>query len=146
VKRRLDRPDGIGVAGLTRCLVVGVAAISLASCSGSSSHGPSKTGDAVPTTPKLAAAGDASDPLLRLIATMPVRTGQGFREPATGEMLKVEVVRAYDAASGRNCREYVVTDTNGVLRQGVACRDGDKWVAARPLRLDETPLGAARPR
>ncbi len=51
------------------------------------------------------------------------------------------MVRIYDAASGRNCREYVVTDPAGRQQMRVACRMGDRWVHARPLRLDG-PAGA----
>jgi hypothetical protein len=83
------------------------------------------------SAPSVAAAGD---PLLRLVSTMPVRTDQGFREPVTGAMLTVEVVRQYDAASGHTCREYTVTDSTGGQRQGVACQTGDTWTNARPLR------------
>ena len=79
---------------------------------------------------------EAGDPLLRLIGTLPLRTDQSFQEPATGAVLKIEVIRIYDAASGRNCREYVVTDPAGRQQMRVACRLGDRWVHARPLRLD----------
>jgi hypothetical protein len=96
-----------------------------------------------PATPVAASAPVASqprvetgDPLLRMIGTLPLRTDQSFQEPATGAVLKVEVVRIYDAASGRNCREYVVTDPAGRQQMRVACRMGDRWVHARPLRLD----------
>jgi hypothetical protein len=74
---------------------------------------------------------------------MPLRTGEGFREPVTGQMLQVEVVRAYDAASGRPCREYSVTDQKGVSRGGVVCRIGDQWVNARPLLRDSSAPGGA---
>jgi hypothetical protein len=122
-------------------MVIGVMTASLASCSTLSAVNP--WGEAAPAatdhrTPPRAAT-TASDPLLTLVATMPLRTGQGFREPATGEMLKVEVIRAYDAASGRACREYSVTDQRGAHREGLACRNGDRWTNARPLRLDSTP-------
>jgi hypothetical protein len=121
--------------------MMGIVVAGLASCSTVSSVNP--WGEAPAAAPERrapqAAAGTASDPLLTLVATMPLRTGQGFREPATGEMLKVEVIRAYDAASGRTCREYAVTDPRGGHRQGLACRNGDRWTNARPLRLDSTP-------
>jgi hypothetical protein len=79
-----------------------------------------------------------SSPLLRLVGTMPVSIDQTFREPATGELLKIRVVRSYAAASGRECREYVVTYQSGDGWSRVACTSGDRWVDARPLRKDRT--------
>ncbi len=135
---RLDLPGGIQVARMAGRLMIGIVAASLGSCSTSSSVSPAKV---AATSTKASPA--ATDPLLRLVATMPIRTSQGFREPATGEMLKIEVVRAYDAASGRLCREYVVTYPQGGARQGLACRTGEGWQSARPLRLETAAQGAA---
>jgi hypothetical protein len=124
------------------CLALGVAAAGLAGCSSGSSSSPKLAGADPVRAPSVAV--EASDPLLRLVGSMPVRTGQSFQEPATGEVLKVEVVRAYDAASGRLCREYQVTDAKGFARQAVACRVGDRWTNARPLRLEEGTPGGSR--
>ena len=76
---------------------------------------------------------------------MAPRIEQGFREPATGTLLKVMVVRAYEAASGRPCREYVVTDAMGHQQAQVACRSGDHWINARPLRLNSSSPEAPNP-
>jgi hypothetical protein len=67
---------------------------------------------------------------------MPATIDQTFREPATGELLKVRVVRIYSAASGRPCREYLVINQRGDQSSRVACANGDRWVEARPLRQD----------
>jgi hypothetical protein len=74
--------------------------------------------------------------LLRVVGTLALRADQSFQEPATGAVLRVEVMRIYEAASGRACREYLVTDPAGRQQLRVACRTGDRWVHARPLRLD----------
>jgi hypothetical protein len=87
---------------------------------------------------------DTGDPLLRLIATMPVTSDQTFREPATGEVLRVRVVRVYAAASGRTCREYRVTNQSGQEQIRLACANGDRWVSARPLRQDPSGSAATR--
>jgi hypothetical protein len=79
---------------------------------------------------------ETGDPLLRVVGTLPLRTDQSFQEPATGAVLRVEVMRIYEAASGRSCREYLVTDPAGRQQNRVACRMGDRWVHARPLRID----------
>jgi hypothetical protein len=74
---------------------------------------------------------------------MPLTVNQTFREPATGELLNVRVVRAYAAASGRQCREYLVTSQGGgEPKSRVACVKGDRWVDARPLRPDAGVPGA----
>ncbi len=99
-----------------------------------------------PAAPKTASAGgretpppaENSSPLLRLVGTMPVSIDQTFREPATGELLRIRVVRSYSAASGRECREYVVTYQSGDGSSRVACVSGDRWVDARPLRKNAT--------
>jgi hypothetical protein len=84
------------------------------------------------------------DPLLRLVGTMPITVDQGFREPATGEVLRVRVLRAYAAASGRPCREFATEAAGGVEQHRVACEDGSRWVAARPLRQETTESTATR--
>ena len=84
---------------------------------------------------------DSSDPLVRLVGTMPMTVDQSFREPATGEVLRVRVLRSYAAASGRSCREFAVITPAGDEQRRVVCADGDRWVPARPLRLE---AGAVR--
>jgi len=79
--------------------------------------------------------------LLRLIGTMPMSIDQTFKEPATGELLRIRVLRAYAAASGRSCRQYLVTEESGAQSYRVACESGDHWVEARPLR-NSTTTGA----
>jgi hypothetical protein len=68
----------------------------------------------------------------------------GFREPATGEVLRVRVVQAYAAASGRTCREFVTVAPGRAEQHRLACGEGDRWVAARPLRVESTDAAATR--
>lgn len=50
----------------------------------------------------------------------------------TGQSARVRLVRAYAAASGRECREVLVgTGTGG--RSRLLCRAGEGWREARPL-------------
>jgi len=79
---------------------------------------------------------DTADPLVRVVSSMPVGVAQGFREPATGETLKLQVVRSYYAASGRPCREFLVTNASGAVTPRVACESEGRWLQARPLRKD----------
>ena len=80
------------------------------------------------------------DPLGRFVAAAP--PGQaGTVVLADGRATQVQVVRAYAAASGRECRE-VILGTGGVGRASLLCQSDGQWVAARPLLLGS---GAARP-
>lgn len=52
--------------------------------------------------------------------------------PATGQTARVRLVRAYAAASGRECREVLV-GTGGGGTSRLLCRAGEGWREARPL-------------
>lgn len=88
------------------------------------------------TAPAATAAPNSADPLLRLVATMPPTGEQSFREPVTGETLKVRVLRSYTAASGRACREYQVLTVRDERQVRVACAGTDGWVQAKRLRQE----------
>jgi hypothetical protein len=133
------RMDALAVVGL----------MTLAGCSSvqsinpwQSDAGATKTARSQAAQPQLKV--DNSDPLMRLLATLPMTVDQGFREPATGEMLRVRVLSAYTAASGRPCREYLVVTPAGDEQRRVACAEGDRWVAARPLRLETAASATTR--
>lgn len=122
-------------------VVVGLAA--LGGCSTSNSHSVSGTAK----TPATAASEQSKvdgDPLIRLVGTLPVAVDYGFREPATGETLRVRVLQAYAAASGRPCRQFVVVAPGRAEQHRLACEEGDRWVAARPLRLEPPDAAATR--
>jgi hypothetical protein len=80
------------------------------------------------------------DPLGRFVAA--AAPGQaGTVVLADGYATQARVVRAYAAASGRECREVIVgAGTAG--RASLLCQSDGQWVAARPLLLGS---GAARP-
>lgn len=52
--------------------------------------------------------------------------------PETGQMAHLRLVRAYAAASGRECREVLVR-SSGQERTRLFCHDGQTWIEARPL-------------
>jgi len=77
------------------------------------------------------------DPLSRFVAS--AAPGQeGVVTFADGRATRVQVLRAYAAASGRECREVQV----GGGRASLLCQAEGQWVQARPLLLGS---GAARP-
>lgn len=85
--------------------------------------------------PPPAAAAVAADPIAGFLATAaPGASGQA------GSAGEVRLARAYNAASGRECREVLV-GRGGEERSAVYCRAGEGWVAARPLLRG----GTARP-
>lgn len=49
--------------------------------------------------------------------------------PETGQRVSVRLIRAYAAASGRECREVAV----GGARTRLICRIDGGWIEARPL-------------
>lgn len=78
------------------------------------------------------------DPLGRFVAA--AAPGQeGTVTLADGRAARVRVLRAYAAASGRECREVLVGD-GGAGRAILLCQADGQWVAARPL------LGGGAPR
>jgi hypothetical protein len=60
---------------------------------------------------------------------------------ADGRTTQARVVRAYAAASGRECRE-VILGAGYAGQASLLCQAEGQWVAARPLLLGS---GAARP-
>ena len=55
--------------------------------------------------------------------------------PETGQSVQVRLLRAYAAASGRECREVAIGPSQ---MQRVFCRAGNGWVPARPLLAGAT--------
>lgn len=52
--------------------------------------------------------------------------------PETGRNARVRLLRAYNAASGRECREVLI-GTGGEERARLLCQSGSQWADARPL-------------
>jgi hypothetical protein len=105
----------------------------LAACAG---REPVTTGTAV--LPALATA--AQDPLGRFVATA-APGQQGMVALPNGRTVQVRLVRAYAAASRRECREVLLDEGIGGWAS-LLCQADGQWVAARPLLLGS---GAVRP-
>jgi hypothetical protein len=56
-------------------------------------------------------------------------------QPVISGESSVQVVREYHAASGRSCKQYVVTDAKGSTGH-LACRGEQGWLEVRPLILE----------
>lgn len=98
-----------------------------------------QAGDPAAFTPPRAAIAP-QDALGRFVAA--AGTGQeGVVTLADAGATRVRVVRAYAAASGRNCRELLMGEGIGG-RTSLLCEADGHWVPARPLLLGSA---AARP-
>ncbi len=79
-----------------------------------------------------AAIAPISDPVVAFAAS----AGPGAQEtvtlPSTGQTVQLRLVRAYAAASGRECRE-VQMGTGGGSSSRLLCSAGSGWIEARPL-------------
>ncbi|HWT08281.1 MAG TPA: DVU3141 family protein [Roseomonas sp.] len=79
-----------------------------------------------------AAVAPISDPVVAFAAS----AGPGAQEtvtlPSTGQTVQLRLVRAYAAASGRECRE-VQMGTGGGSSSRLLCSAGTGWREARPL-------------
>lgn len=77
----------------------------------------------------------SSDPIAIFVGSGTPGSSGTVVLPETGQAVQVRVVRAYHAASGRECREATI----GTQGARVYCRLGDGWIAARPL-LTSSPV------
>jgi hypothetical protein len=75
-----------------------------------------------------------ADPVLAFAATAAPGMSQIVYDPVLGPGITVRVSRAYEAASGRLCKELLTTSSGGAQQVRLACGDGDSWGYARPLR------------
>jgi hypothetical protein len=93
-----------------------------------------------PSTGVGAAAGAAvpiDDPVVGFAATAAPGAEDTVRLAGTGQTARVRLVRAYAAASGRECREVMVA-AGGGTQSRLLCRAGEGWREARPLLRDGT--------
>ncbi|MBW8270085.1 DVU3141 family protein [Caldovatus aquaticus] len=75
-----------------------------------------------------------ADPLIAFAAQARPGAEATVTDPATGAALRVRLVRAYAAASGRECRELAVLGfaATGGERRRLVCRgEGGRWAEAR---------------
>jgi len=73
-----------------------------------------------------------SDPVVAFAAAASPGAEDTVVLPETGQSARVRLVRAYAAASGRECREVLVR-AGGGSRSRLLCRAGEGWREARPL-------------
>src|SRR4051794_37342317 len=98
-------------------------------------------GGARPAGPAVGAPPLPADPLLAFAATAAPGTETTVISAQTGRPTRVRMLRAYDAASGRPCREVLVG--SGLdERARLLCLNEGSWVEARPLLRGG---GTARP-
>jgi hypothetical protein len=81
-----------------------------------------------------------SDPVVAFAANASPGAEDSVVLPSTGQTAQLRMVRAYAAASGRECREIQVR-TGGGVQMRLLCSAGTGWREARPLLTG----AAARP-
>jgi hypothetical protein len=91
-------------------------------------------------TPGAETAAPISDPVVAFAARALPGAEDSVVLPSTGQTARLRLVRAYSAASGRECREVQVR-TGGAAQMRLLCSAGSGWREARPLMRD----AAARP-
>lgn len=84
------------------------------------------------TDPTDAVAAPISDPVVAFAAAASPGAEDRVVLAGTGQTASVRLVRAYAAASGRECREVQVR-TGGGTETRLFCRAGAGWREARPL-------------
>ncbi len=73
-----------------------------------------------------------SDPVVAFAASAGPGAEETVTLPSTGQTVRLRLVRAYTAASGRECREVQI-GTGGGSATRLLCRAGTGWREARPL-------------
>ena len=58
--------------------------------------------------------------------------------------VKVQVTRAYEAASGHSCREYTLSSEGGKPEQHLACGGARGWADVKPLLASDSPVREGR--
>jgi hypothetical protein len=117
-----------------RWFVLGLLAAAAPGCAGN----PFGFQDAQPAAPAVAAA--PADPVAAFAATAVPGSETVAALPDTGGNARLRLLRSYNAASGRECREVLI-GTGVSERTRLVCRREDgAWAAARPLLS-----GGARP-
>ena len=112
---------------------VAVLALMVVGCAQNGSQGPAAQGGDAVVAP-------ISDPVVAFAASGAPGAEEAVVLPSTGQTARVRMVRAYAAASGRDCREILVR-TDGSTQTRLICRAGNGWREARPLIQD----ASARP-
>jgi 17 kDa common-antigen outer membrane protein len=108
----------------------GLGLLALAASGCTTPFGESRTADSAST----AAAGVAApaDPVAAFAATAAPGSETVAVLPETGGSARLRLLRSYNAASGRECREVLI-GTGLAERTRLVCRHEGGWAAARPL-------------
>ena len=118
--------------GLGRAIAAGMLGMALLTA------GCAETG----TAPAIGADGPVapiSDPVVAFAATAGPGSEETVTLPSTGQTVRLRLVRAYAAASGRECREVQIGAGTGSATR-LLCGAGTGWREARPLiRGSATP-------
>lgn len=130
--------EDVGTNGACRQLAaVLLVALPVAGCGGAAGglFGPGPEGGAAAPgdAPAAAVAAAAADPVVAFAARAAPGAETSLVLPESGRPVRVRLLRDYAAASGRPCREVIVSSGLGD-RSRVLCRDAQLgWVEARPL-------------
>jgi len=124
----------------SRWFVLGLLAVAACGCADLSARG----GTARPADAAAVASLAASDPVAAFAASAVPGAETVATLPEAGGSARLRLLRSYNAASGRECREVLI-GTGLSERTRLVCRqDGGGWVPARPL-LSGGGGAAARP-
>ena len=130
-ERRLRRDYGVASP---QCLAAGLAALGLASILGGCenlSQAGQGTSASIPTVSE--ARPSFTKEVVDFVAAAPVGGAETLTDTASRQTVSVRVVSSYDAATGRPCRQYVVTEAENRTRSNLACAGEKGWVQVRPL-------------
>src|SRR5258708_7732201 len=108
-----------------QCVLLLGAALGLIGCAASTPRADPQSG-----TRPVAATNAVVEFVAKTSAGQPMST---VGDPA----VKVQVVSEYYAASGRPCKQYLLTAQNGASRSHLACGGDQGWTEVRPLILGE---------
>lgn len=111
----------------SRWFVLGLLAVAASGCAG-----PFARGGGAPPADAAAASPAASDPVAAFAASAVPGSETVAVLPEAGGSARLRLLRSYNAASGRECREVLI-GTGLAERTRLVCRQDGGWVPARPL-------------
>lgn len=121
---------------LSRWFVLGLSAVLAA---GGCANPFAMPGSADRQAEPFVAAPASADPVVAFAASASPGAERVVALPEAGGSARLRLLRSYNAASGRECREVLI-GTGLAERTRLVCRDEGGWTAARPLLR-----GGARP-
>jgi 17 kDa common-antigen outer membrane protein len=114
--------------------MLALAALALTGCAGQQrpAEAPVTGPQPIALAPGAAVPALPGDPIAAFAATATPGAERQVVLPGTGRSTRVRLLRAYNAASGRECREVLV-GTGFEERSALVCRQEEGWATARPL-------------